>query len=171
MKKILIIFISVLTLLFGAVMEEVEIETTDDVVGTTSEASISYDFLSKNGVDVPNIITSAGKCYKENNLIIRDYLVQAFNTNPSVSDESLVAGAITDLVSKKDDFLAFYAHYCIQIEGFYKMDEEMYGVYEVAKSNNDEQTVQDLEISLRSILATTLVDESVAMDGPFKLKE
>lgn len=171
MRKILIVFISALTLLFGAVMEEVEIETTDGMEESIGEESISYDFLSKNGVDVPNIITSAGKCYKENSLIIRDYLVQAFNANPSVSDESLIAGAITDLVSKKDDFLAFYAHYCIQIEGFYKMDEEMFAVYEVAKANNDEQTVQDLEVSLRSILATTLVDESVATDGPFKLKE
>lgn len=163
MKKIFIVLLTVLTLLFSTVLEEVEIEG--------GEESVSYEFLSKNGVDVPNIIVSAGKCYKENNLIIRDYLVQAFNANPNVTDESLIPNSIIETVSKKDDFLAFYAHYCIKTEGFYKMDEEMFAVYDVAKNNNDEQTIQDLENSLRSILASTLVDESVAIDGPFKLKE
>lgn len=167
MRKILLMLFASFVFVFGALFEEVEIEGTEG----GSEESVSYQFLSQNGVDVPNIFGMASKCYAANPAIVRDYLVQAFNTNPKEVSEQELADTIKAEVIKRKDFLAFVGHYCLTVDGFSQMDEEMFAVHDAAVKADDNQSVADLEASLISILADAFVNESIAVDGPFKIKE
>lgn len=167
MRKIFLMLFASFVFVFGAVLEEIEIEGTDG----GNDQSVSYQFLSQNGVDVPNIFVMASKCYKENSIIVRDYLVQAFNTNPTDVSEQELANVIKAEVIKRKDFLPFIGHYCLTTDGFSRMDEEMFSLHDAAVKAGDNQSVADLENSLITILADALVNESITVDGPFKIKE
>lgn len=166
MRKIFLMLFAPFVFVFGAVLEEIEVEGTD---GT--DQSISYQFLSQNGVDVPNIFVMASKCYAANPIIVRDYLVQAFNTNHTDVTEQELANVIKTEVTKRKDFLAFVGHYCLTVDGFNQMDEEMFDAHDVAVKADNNQSVADLEASLITILADAFVNESITVDGPFKIKE
>lgn len=167
MRKIFLMLFASFVFVFGTVLEEIEIEGTDG----GNEESASYQFLSQNGVDVPNIFGMASKCYAANPIMVRDYLVQAFNTNPKDISEQELPEVIKTEVAKRKDFLAFVGHYCLTVDGFNQMDEEMFSLHDSAVKAGDTQSVADLEASLISILVDAFVNESIAVDGPFKIKE